>query len=428
MRNCEVYGNDARFSGGGIYNTGNVINCRVHHNKSGTNGGGIYNRSNIVDKCSVYENIAEKNGGGICNREDKEGFVVNCRIFQNAANEYGGGLYIVESEEVILYHNHGYMINCVIYENIAEYDGGGVYNIWGNIYNCVIYNNRAGEDASGIYNSNGYIRNSICWNNFRTDIEPNLTKVHYSCFGEAGETPDYQHNIKSNPKFMNISGDISTWDFHLQKDSPCIDAGSLLDYRKFEEKDVEGRIRPQGEDWDMGVYEYAENYALYLSRAAPEMAPVGEQFRVMIKMKNLGVSDWSMAEGYMLGCCVEPEELWGVTRIELPYSKIISPYETVEFAFFAAAPGEPGDYDFQWKMVRESDQTWFDESCPVQQIQVYLPGDVDNDGVLRFRDYERLQDHILGVHHLNEEECIRADINQDQFLNIADILCFYHKI
>jgi len=85
----------------------------------------------------------------------------------------------------------------------------------GNIFNTTLYNN-----TDGIKNS-GNVINCISWQNEGYDISGGGT-VEHSCFKEATGT---NGNINPDPLFENIAGNISTWDFHLQDGSPCIDAG-----------------------------------------------------------------------------------------------------------------------------------------------------------------------------------------------------------
>jgi hypothetical protein len=54
------------------------------------------------------------------------------------------------------------------------------------------------------------------------------------------------HSVTGDPRF--------TPDFHLQADSPCIDAGVNLSAHHTTDKD--GTARPQGAGWDIGAYEY----------------------------------------------------------------------------------------------------------------------------------------------------------------------------
>jgi hypothetical protein len=63
---------------------------------------------------------------------------------------------------------------------------------------------------------------------------------------------------------MNTSGDPSTWDFHLQNGSPCIDSGTFVNAP---EQDIEGNPRPGGDGKVcIGAYESPDHY----TRSTPQ--------------------------------------------------------------------------------------------------------------------------------------------------------------
>lgn len=97
---------------------------------------------------------------------------------------------------------------------------GGIGNIsmFAFVYNCTVYGNSA-ITGGGIYYGN-YVSNNIFWNNQGGNT--NNAYPSFCCFEESTGSNDC---ISSNPLFVNTEGDISTWDFHLQEGSPCIDAG-----------------------------------------------------------------------------------------------------------------------------------------------------------------------------------------------------------
>ena len=163
---------------------------------------------------------------------NSSGTVTNCTVYFNSANEDGGGIFITGVE------TNASVINCTVYCNLAKGDGAGIYNYQGEITNCIVWNNKNSGD---IYNddSNSTVSNSCYW-------------------GTTGTNG----NIKSDPLFVNTSGDISTWDFHLQTGSPCIDAGKYIPglATDFENnpRPINGVADPRGDgsDYDMGAYEY----------------------------------------------------------------------------------------------------------------------------------------------------------------------------
>lgn len=203
VANCKVYSNSATESGG-IFNMGVVTNCEIYSNWAKNIGGGIYNYQGTVTNCTVYSNTAYE-GGGICNN----GIVANSEVYSNSA-EYGGGIS----------NSYGAVTNSVVYSNSAKKYGGGVNHFNGTLTNCTIYSNSA--ELWGGVNNHGKTANCIVWNNSVLDISRD-SSIAYSCFGESDGS---NNNINSDPLFINVSGDNSTWDFNLQNNSPCIDAGN----------------------------------------------------------------------------------------------------------------------------------------------------------------------------------------------------------
>ncbi|GAI58811.1 unnamed protein product, partial [marine sediment metagenome] len=131
---------------------------------------------------------------------------------------------------------YGIIQNNTIFGNSA-YCGGGFdecdYN--SKILNCIIWGNTAVSDGAQLYDSN----------------EPT-----YSCIQDW--TGSGIGNISVNPKF----GDPENGDYHLQPNSPCIDAGRYIDSLSYDfEGDLRGydstsEPRGDGSDFDIGTDEY----------------------------------------------------------------------------------------------------------------------------------------------------------------------------
>jgi len=242
ITNCAVYSNSVTGDGGGVYTWGGTVtNCAVYSNSATRNGGGVYNSSGTVTNCRVYSNSADS-GGGIYNWNGTD---TNCFFYSNSATRDGGGIY----------NWKGTIINCTLYSNSATRDSGGIYNWNGTITNCTLYSNSATRDGGGIYNKfSCTVTNCIVWKNSCSDIYGS-SNVTYSCFGESDGR---NGNIRGNPLFVNTSGELATWDFHLQNGSPCIDNGVV---EGSPNTDMEGNTRP-GADGKvcMGAYESPDDY------------------------------------------------------------------------------------------------------------------------------------------------------------------------
>jgi|GEM_PF-2686945 len=141
---------------------------------------------------------------------------------------YGGGLYIWN-------HGTGNIIrNNIGWGNDSAIRLAGCTDSW--IVNNTLYDNTNGiylKDGDG--NSGVIIRNNIGYDN---NNDFNIA---------SGNIVD--HNIDDNPQFV----DADNRDFHLQSISPAIDAGIALPEVT---DDKDGVSRPQGDDYDVGAYEY----------------------------------------------------------------------------------------------------------------------------------------------------------------------------
>ena len=177
-----------------------------------TNGGwgGVYN-SGVLVNCIIYNNSGDSFGGV---HNDMFGKIYNCIVHDNTAtfNESCGG---IDNQE-------GVVFNCLVYNNNSPFCGG-ICHDWGYIYNCTCF----GNDRGGILTSGSELNNCISWGNAEFDIAIYTLgiytgKINHCCYSEA---PDENGHIKNDPLFVNTTGDIAGWDFHLQDGSPCIDAG-----------------------------------------------------------------------------------------------------------------------------------------------------------------------------------------------------------
>jgi uncharacterized repeat protein (TIGR02543 family) len=287
ITNCTISGNTAGSGGGGIsfvYSSPTITNSGISGNTAGSNGGGIYcvsYSSPTIADCTITGNTVtstdmQSYGGGIYCANYSFPTITNCTISGNAAGSGGGGIYCV-------YYASPAITNCTITENTListnmESYGGGIYCVAYSsptITNCTITKNSAisyagspvGSYGGGIYSQNDSsptIKNSILWGDSATTgneiyLANSSINVTYSDVDQEGYAGS-NGNIRQDPLFV----DPENGDFHLQSDSPCIDAGTSdgappTDMESFPRYDdlfvpnTGGGMYPY---YDMGAYEY----------------------------------------------------------------------------------------------------------------------------------------------------------------------------
>lgn len=210
--NCLISGNTA-FYGGGVYGT-TTYNCKIVNNTGGSNGGGMYEGK--AYNCTISSNTVTFYGGGL-----SDSTAHNCVILYNrSTSNYGGGMM------------RGTAYNCTIIGNTSRLAGGGAYS--GNIYNSIITENKSELTA---------------YNNF------NGSSISYSCSPDLSDKTD--GNITNAPVFA----DMSSGDYHLRAESPCINSGDTNKVSTLVDLDKNPRI--MAGIVDMGAYEYFADQSDY---------------------------------------------------------------------------------------------------------------------------------------------------------------------
>ncbi|MFC1768695.1 NBR1-Ig-like domain-containing protein [Nanoarchaeota archaeon] len=119
-----------------------------------------------------------------------------------------------------------------------------------------------------------------------------------------------------------------------------------------------------------------ENDAECVAHTIPPQIEPGESVDVTVTMRNTGTSIWTQADLYRLG--IWDENVWGITRVDLPFSSVI-PGQTVTFSFTITAPSTEGDYDSFWRMLEETVE-WFGDTCGITvsvEDDPCDPGDIE---------------------------------------------------
>jgi hypothetical protein len=310
MSFCLVEKSDS--SGIRIYNSSpNFHNICIKNNKYkpsgniGDDGGGgiyFYNSYSQIDSSVISGNKCDAGGGVYC----KSGHTrINNTIIKNNSCFYiAGGIYVNYCASLS-------MLNPIITDNYSystnNTDADGIYcgsylsgypDPYLEITNGLITNNQ-GEGISGYYFKIN-IKNSTISNNYKTGINAGLkltiansiitnnqvygissnghisycdlynnTSGNFSSSDQwlgtnvtvnmNGDSCDPYYNLQKDPIYVNTTNK----DFHLQANSPCIDAGANDSVNCFTDLDIYKRIFDGNLDGDtivdMGAYEYGSS-------------------------------------------------------------------------------------------------------------------------------------------------------------------------
>ncbi len=267
ISDCNFSGNSADY-GGGIYSEdGSEVQlgeCVFRGNSADSSGGGMYSmRSDVELLYGRFEgNSAGLYGGAICSGEEAEVKVANCIASGNTAAN-GGGFY--NGDDSV-----SEIRNSLLVSNSAQENGGVIHGSDTSqvkVFNCTFSGNAAGGSGGSACMRNeaeAIVVNCILWGDVPDEIavfEDSVAEVSFSDleggWGGSG-------NINSDPRFVDAAGG----DFHLNADSPCIDAG---DNGSAGGKDLDRRRRIIGGQVDMGAYEFnaSEFDVIYVDADAP---------------------------------------------------------------------------------------------------------------------------------------------------------------
>jgi hypothetical protein len=227
--------------GGGAYceSTSAVLSNCVIINCAAYGGGGA--QSGSFFHCLITNCVAHIGGAGV-----DSGILDHCEVIWNTSDYYAGGLYYCQAT------------NCTIIDNLGLF-GGGAYG--GSISQCTVYGNYAptspalgGGYGGGLNDVNA--NNSIIYYNVADaggDDTANGGTFTNCCSSSllAGSG-----NITNEPLFIDDYD--FPGNFHLQSNSPCIDAGNNA--LAPGPTDLDGRPRIVGPKVDIGAYEFQGAY------------------------------------------------------------------------------------------------------------------------------------------------------------------------
>lgn len=205
---------------------------------------------------TAYDGVETENSGGGVYCEDASAVVNNCIITRNSAIANGGGVMrgtvthsIVSSNSVYYYAFFGWgggaaycsMDNCLIVSNSVFLVGGGASS--STLNNCTVVGNYAYYYPSALDSC----RATNCIIQFNSGLGQGICTYDHCCAtslsGNAGNFPD-------DPLFV----DMTNGDFHLQTNSPCINAANIASF--VGATDLDGRPRIFNGNADVGAFEF----------------------------------------------------------------------------------------------------------------------------------------------------------------------------
>jgi hypothetical protein len=262
LYNCTLVNNTVVASGAGAAFSA-LTNCTVMNNtSSGNSGGGVLDCT--LDNCELTGNSAHIDGGG-----GQDSTLINCTLSGNTAT-YGGGVDGCTLSHCTLTGNraawgggadNSTLNNCLVTGNSAfvASSSGGAMALGGGVLggvanNCTIVSNSVvrftGSNGGGAYAAT--LNNCIIYANLGSSVAAYSNyyggTLNFCCtaplpVGGSG-------NFSKAPLFINSAAG----NFHLQTNSPCINAGN--NSYATESTDLDGHARVVGGTVDVGAYEF----------------------------------------------------------------------------------------------------------------------------------------------------------------------------
>jgi len=266
IENNAIKENHSNNYGGGIHVTAQdglvVRNNLLFDNYTNYGGGGIHINRSFEPEAAVIENntfLANRTGasgyGGAID-VSRSAAIINANRISNT--RYASSAILVTTDELVQITNN------FIDWDIYDYANGDAINIWyveGEttlVVNNTIVNAKIGiKDTS---TASASITNNIfygCWKSIDSVTGSNFTGTNNLFYNNQND-PLFLSNPVTlvNPLFV----DEDKFDYHIQKDSPAVDAGAVVTL----DSDFDGDPRPVGDGYDIGADEVLSDYLNYI--------------------------------------------------------------------------------------------------------------------------------------------------------------------
>jgi N-acetylneuraminic acid mutarotase len=228
-----VFRGNQAITGAGIkmQNGGQANDCLFESNQAKTftdmkayGGAGLTINDGVFNRCRFINNHSDYSGGALY--LESGGAANNSLFYGNTAGERGGAVELTINPDAT--QQSALLTGCTIASNAADVKAGGVwFNDDGQVYNTIIHGNTAPANA-----------------NYGVDEDNEDAEMHSTCAAPLW-TGEGTGNIAANPQLA--------YDYHLQSNSPCVNAGG--NSWASSSTDLAGSNRIQNAVVDMGAYE-----------------------------------------------------------------------------------------------------------------------------------------------------------------------------